>query len=407
MIRLLIIVYTLFFFSFSYCDTLKDAVHGAMENSVYLKSERDSRSISKINRKQGVSLFTPDVYFGVKNNSDTDYSTSYFKASYSHPVGGKKVFEYKKLKHESKIGDFLYAKAEQNVIFDCIDAYFNVLFNQLSLDLLDKKIAIYEIEVKSEESKKKLGGNSTQQLEISKVKHLAALTEKSKVIRSLNMAKNKYKRIVGRDDFDGFMIPDSVPEVTIGLEEAKDITGSNNLNLLVAREKMKISELDSMSVRSSFLPDIYADVMVRNMKPKVDFLEKMSFNLDISIPLFRNGGSNILELRKSRIKNSKLLSEYKENLQIALDDIESEIENFLYFSLEVELKESELKIAKLNFSSIEQEFGIGVKTASDKMSSEVDCLSAEIKLLFAKRDKLLSSYKILSLQGILDLDSII
>lgn len=351
---------------------LDDAVSIALQkNTLFLKSENNLRSFEASAKSAYGSLLpslSGDIGWrwnrsaGTTSTTAGDIDYSLDSRSYSAGVGGSWVLfdglsnyaNLSRTENNLEAAKLNFKKLKQDIVFQTISAYYNVLSAKKLLDVKQDDLKWNQKNFEIIQERNKLGSVTKADVYAQQVRLGSAELE---VIRSQNnyeTVKSNFFYSLGIDVFEDYVLEDISEEamnaemneesvtalklidlVEKALLNRTDYQGSK-LSLLSANESVRIAKAGHLpSLRNTYSAGFSAD------KPGDLFKNKnYSFGLTLDIPIFQ--GWNI-------DRQVELAEIDKMNAELDLKDMEREIKRDLQKSyLDLQASEKSLEVGKSN-----------------------------------------------------------
>lgn len=425
-----IILVTLFIFSPSdfaqNVMTAQDAVKIALENNYSIKIAENQKTISDNNATIGNAGLLPNLdasasYNRSSNDTKQNYSngtvvdqTGAISKNYSAGVNlswtifdGLKMFaSLDQLKELKKTGETNYKIAVEQNISDVLSSFYDIVRQELLLEVIKKNISISEERLKIVQNEKEVGAASKFDLLKAQVD---LNTDKSSLLNQqeqLAEARVKLNRLLGRDINTGFEVEKDI-EINQGLsyDDLKPVAEKNNSELLLALQNKNISELQLRLEKSELFPKISFNLGYNYSKSESDagfFISSkttaLSYGATVSLNLF-----NGLNTRR-KIENAQVAIENSEfKYQQTVDKFTADLVNAYQKyenSLElVKLEAENYKAAEENSNLALERLRVGSITPIDFRESQKDMLNAKSRLVSAQYNAKNSETELLKISG--------
>ncbi len=427
MIKYLIIF--LFLFKFNLLSAENNVifyVESALKNNPKINAERENLKAVKQNENISKSEFLPSFTIsGSQSNTetsnildqsgtrsgDTTRNTETTKISVDQKIfqGFQGYNNLKKSKLEFEKAKNEYKQVEQDTILNSVSAYYDLIFKNKSKDFNLANVDLFERQVESDRSRLQKGEISLTDLaqsESSLAGAQAALIKAESEYISAIAEFERINRISAPNNLeDNFNILFLMP---LSLENALELSNSNNPSLTIARINLAISEKELNVEKAKLSPSAtlnYSKTKNKDLSATVDEDEQETVKATVSWPIIQ-GGKNLSSIKKFKHK--------KEKNVLLLADKENEIKtqtatSWSFFqSAESVLvsTEAQLKAAEIANEGITLEYDSGnSRTTLDVIQSRSLLLEARISNAKAKKDLIVSKLRLLSQVGGLNLNA--
>jgi len=403
-------------------------LESAYKNNPKLNAERQSLNATKENINISKSEFLPSISIdGEINSIDSSNRTNQSGSTLSDLNNEKisktlsidqKVFQglqgynsLKKSQLEVKKADYKLKQVEQEVILDSVSAYFDLIYKIDSKKFNLVNIDIFERQVETDSARLQRGeitltdlAQSESTLAGAKAKYITASTE-------LLTTTTNFKRIIGLNAPEAniekkFIFNSNLPS---NLVDALQLSNKNNPNLISARLDYEISKKEVNIEKAQLSPKAsinYSKSKIDNFSSTIDKTDQESLKATIKWPII-SGGKNYSSLKKSRYK------ERQSNLILidVTNKIKTETTNvwslFQSAGSILTSTQAQVKAAEIANEGITLEYDSGdSRTTLDVIQSRSLLLEARIANAKAKRDFMISKFKLLFVTGNLTLTNL-
>lgn len=404
----------------------KDAVKIALENNYSIKIARNDKDISDNNSTVGNAGFLPTIdASGSATRSSNDTKQNYsngqtvnvngaINKNYAAGINlnwtifdGLKMFaSLDQLKELKKIGEANYKKAVEQNIADVLSTYYDIARQELLLSVMKRNVSISAERLKIVENEKSVGSASKFDLLKAQVD---LNTDKSALMnqeQSLQEAKTKLNRLLGRDINTGFTVTDTIDvNKSLAYDDLKPVTMEKNSDLMIAKQNKNLSEAQLRLERADLMPKISLNLGYNYSKSESGagfFISSkttsFSYGATVSLNLF-----NGLNTRR-KMENAQVGIESSEyTYRQSLDQVSADLKNtYLKYSNSLQL----IKLEGENFRSAEENVGlaleklrVGAITPLDFRTSQKDMLDAKSRLVSAEYEAKKAETDLLRISG--------
>ena len=297
-------------------------------------------------------------------------------------------------------------KKEQEVLYDAINAFTNLILSREKLNINSKNLNLLIRQVENDKIRRDRGQITNTDVAQSESSLAGAQAQFAKSKSDLLISKLNYENIIGKINDPNNLKKSSNAIVNIPktLSEAINLSKQNNPDILIAKldlEKSKkdiaISESDlkptaSVSLEKSYTDDLSSTIAERN---------KDILKATVSWPFYSGGKKKHKISKNTNLTNRKrLLLDHavktnETNVASAWSSLESS-KSFLN-SVKVQLKSAEIAN-----DGIAAEYERGSRTTLDVIQSNSLLLSAQLSLVNSERDYLMAQYNLLKSVGLLN-----
>ena len=406
--------------------TAQDAVKIALENNYSIKIAENQKNISDNNTTIGNAGFLPNLdasasYNRSSNDTKQNYSngtvvdrTGAISKNYAAGVNlnwtifdGLKMFaSLDQLKELKKTGETNYKIAIEQNISDVLSSFYDIVRQELLLEVIKKNISISEERLKIVNNEKEVGAASKFDLLKAQVD---LNTDKSSLLNQqeqLAEARVKLNRVLGRDINTEFEVDKEIEiNQDLSYTDLKPVAVENNSELLLAMQNKNISELQLRLERSELFPKISLNLGYNYSKSESDagfFISSnttaLSYGATVSFNLF-NGLNTRRKIENAQvaIENSEFqYQQIYDQFNAALLNAYQKYENSLEL---VKLEAENYKAAEENSNLALERLRVGSITPIDFRESQKDMLNAKSRLVSAQYNAKNSETELLKISG--------
>lgn len=414
MTKILLIIF-FYFFSFSlYGLTIKETIKNTISNNTKVKIglEKIKESKELISSASGELL--PDIYSTITGTYESSDKRTLTTTTEDDTLADK----YKLIVTQN-LFDSGYNKLEidrSKILFDNEIINFNLTINNLILDAITGYLSVlnYENFLKTskknfetvtkflEETKIKFDSDSATLYELQLAESSFALSQTNLYLAQQNLliGQKSFKRIVGLEPINLENIIKIDSNIKLDLIEKNAL--QNNLSLLLLRNDIKNKKILLLKEKKSKKASL--DLTGTAEYSDTDRIDsgtetlKGNVSLTLTIPIFQQGidDSNIRKYFSQLLQSELTLQDIEEELIINVLNTfkDFKINESLMKTNQISIKASETALLSLN-----EEYLMGTKTISDLLEEEEKLLNLKVNYFNAKKEYLLSYFKIKSLEG--------
>lgn len=396
-------------FSFSiFALNVEETIKSTVENNHKIRIGLEKINESKELIKKAAGELLPELsstitgtYESKSTLKDDTFSDTY-KLSVSqslYDAGYNELeIERSKILYSNEILNFQILV--ENLILDAILGYLTVINYEKLLDTTNKNFEVVSKALDETKTKFNLGASTLYDLQIAESSFALAQANLFSANQNLLIGKRSFKRIVGLNAINLEDVIDINND--IDLKVIEENTLKNNLSLKIIKNNIENIKILLLKEKKTKYPNLdlsanveYSDTDRINSGTETT---KGNIKFTLSIPIFQQGidDSNIRKYH-SQILQSEL------NLQDTIEDLMLNLANaYKDFKINESLMKANIasiKASETSILSLKQEFSIGTKTISELISEEEKLLNTKVNYFNAKKDYLMSYFKIKSLEG--------
>ena len=418
----IIVITSLLYFSNALAVTLLDALNLTYQNNIQLNAERENIKVSEEDIKISEAAYKPSVTVsgsksyentntlknqngGTATKNDVDPFTTSLKIEQTILDYGRDL-TLEKNKVLLTLAKAQLIKKEQEVLYDAINAFTNLILSREKLFINLKNLNLLIRQVENDKIRRDRGQITNTDVAQSESSLAGAQAQFAKSKSDLLISKLNYENIIGKINDPNNLKKSSNAIVNIPktLSEAINLSKQNNPDILIAKldlEKSKkdiaISESDLKPTASVSLEKSYTDDLSSTIAER----DKDILKATVSWPFYSGGKKKYKISKNTNLTNRKrLLLDHavktnETNVASAWSSLESS-KSFLN-SVKVQLKSAEIAN-----DGIAAEYERGSRTTLDVIQSNSLLLSAQLSLVNSERDYLMAQYNLLKSVGLLN-----
>ena len=310
----------------------------------------------------------------------------------------------------SSKANFKLKNTEQETLLNSARAYYDLIFKIDSKKINKDNVDLFERQVESDSSRLQKGEITLTDLAQSESSLAGAMATLITSETELATAKTNFERIVRMTApntiEDDYRFEINLPE---NLLLALSLSEKNNPKLILAKLDYEIAEKEVFIQKGQFSPSAsvnYTQSKNKDFSSTIEDLDRETVKATIKWPLFK-GGENYSSLRKAKFKKeqNKLI------LQDTINEVKTDTSNawsvFKSSAGVLRSTQSAVRAAEIANEGITLEYDSGNKrTTLEVIQSRSLLLNSRINNAKAKRDFVISKFKLLSVLGGLTLDSL-
>ena len=417
---LLFILINIFLICNANAITLIEAIKEAYDNNPKLNAERENLKISKENINISKSNFLPTVTIsGYKSAENTSKLTNRSGEDASkddvNPLQISILVEQKLYDQSRKpdlekneigleIAKLKLKKVEQEIIYESVEAYTNLVLNNKKLKINLLNVSLLERQVETDRARLEKGEINLTDVAQSEASLAGANAKLIQVRNDIVTSKLIYEQTIGKinnseEVNESYVFKYKLPN---NLKEANIISKQFSPELNIAKLELEQANKDVAIAKSDLSPSAtlsFQATQTDDTSSTYDESDKETLKATISWP-FSLGGKNVSSLRKNkslRDQKALLLEDAKRSNETLVSSAWSNFKSSksLLNSIKVQVKAAEIANEGI---SIEYESGLGRSTL-DVIQSNSILLDAKNNLTTSQRNHFLSQYKLLLTLG--------
>ncbi len=399
---------------------LDEAVAIALQKNHQIKINRNTARMSRNNAHPGNAGLLPklDVQAGAdyseqtlqtpggENKERSTFNSARIVLSYNLFNGLGSYFILKSLHAQAESGQLAARQDIELTLSRVIAAYYKVAAAEEVLQIRHDALQISRERLQRINKKSVYGQADKIAVLNAKVDFNTDTTAYLNADLLLTEARRNLNLLLGRDVNLDFTVDTQVPFITMpSREELKQSAFHHNASLLLTRNQLKQAKYALRQAQSVYSPRLdlssaygysqnTADLSLAMDNPN----RSLSAGLSLTFNLF-NGFQNRIQSQNARIglKNQQIfLEKAKLNLEKDLDNAYTAYRNQRYI---LELEQTNLDAAELNFKRSQELYNLGHLTATDFRAAQLNLIQARYRLSQAKFQAKSAETELLRLSG--------
>tara|TARA_Y100001949_G_scaffold74591_1_gene63365 strand:+ start:847 stop:2142 length:1296 start_codon:yes stop_codon:yes gene_type:complete len=417
---LLFILINIFLICNANAITLIEAIKEAYDNNPKLNAERENLKISKENINISKSNFLPTVTISgyksaentskLTNRSGEDASKDDVNSLQTSILVEQKLYDQSRKPDLEKneigleIARLKLKKVEQEIIYESVEAYTNLVLNNKKLEINLLNVSLLERQVETDRARLEKGEINLTDVAQSEASLAGANAKLIQVRNDIVTSKLIYEKTIGKinnseEVNESYVFKYKLPN---NLKEANIISKQFSPELNIVKLELEQANKDVAIAKSDLSPSAtlsFQATQTDDTSSTYDESDKETLKATVSWP-FSLGGKNLSSLRKNkslRDQKALLLEDAKRSNEALVSSAWSNFKSSksLLNSIRVQVKAAEIANEGI---SIEYESGLGRSTL-DVIQSNSILLDAKNNLATSQRNHFLSQYKLLLALG--------
>lgn len=395
-------------------EPLTQALVLVYSSNPQLKAQRESLKAVDEGVNQAFSGFLPYAEAGYAKGRERD-SISHQNWNYGDTSskslsvrqdlfnGGESLAAYKTAKERVKAERAQLTAVEQQVLYDAIVAYTDVVEKQLVLAVNHRNVDVLGKQLEATRARFEVGELTRTDSAQSEARLARARSDERQALGDLEAARATYKRVIGVAPNDKVVLPPLPSRLPTSIEQANEWALAAHPSLEASKFLAQAAET-TVDVRSAALwPDVsLIGSMQRNEGVAVtggpSRADSDAVVLNVTIPIYQSGAewSRIREAKnlaqQAKFNSMDVRNAVSENVERAWQDY------MTAKALVVSSKEA-LDAAEIALEGITQENQSGLRTILDVLDTEQEAFVARLNVVKASRQEKTQAYRLLAAVG--------
>ena len=289
----------------------------------------------------------------------------------------------------------------QNVLFDAVSAYMNVLRDTAILNLQQNNVEVLEEQLRQVRDRFQVGEITRTDVAQSEARLAASRSQASLSESNLRASIARFRQVVGvqpRQLAPGRPVDRLVPA---NLDTAIRISLSENPAIGAAQHAFDAAELQVKVVEGELLPSLG---LVGSASQRYDTQASgdQRFNAQVvaqlSVPIYE-GGEVYARVRQAK----EVAGQRRIEVEIARDQVRASViaawGTLEASKAQILAAQAQVAAAETALTGVREEARVGQRTTLDVLNSQQELLNARVNLITAQRDRVVASYAVVQATG--------
>lgn len=391
-------------------ETLAKAIASAYSDNPTLNAERARQRGTDEQVPQALSGWRPtitaDSSLG-REWSDTDTtprsSTTPADATIvlSQPIfrGFKTINGTKAADANVDAGRQSLLAVEQDIIFQVIQAYMNVIRDRKIVTLRQKNLAVLNQQLKAANDRFAVGEITKTDVAQSTARVAQAQAGVASANANLAISAANYEKIVGYKP--GKLVFPKQARLPKSLAAAQSLAQEINPNILSAAFVAEASDYDVEVQFGDLLPEISLQASARvadDLDRSGGWSETAKVEGILTIPLYEAGRVHSSVRQAKHVASQRKLEVIRSSRSVR-EAVANAWNNLISARQTIAAARSQVSASELALEGVRQEYLVGSRTTLDVLDAESEVVAARITAVQAERDQIVASYQILGSIG--------
>ena len=386
--------------------SLDDALRASLENSSTLAAARQSWLATR--EAIGTNTSTTDLNARLNTTGsfgqiDSKAGQGFSKSQYlsTGVTLSKNLYDGGQTKEKLRLAEInlqqasaIYAKTEQGVILDTIEAYLNVLKAGREVKLHARNLTRLEAHVKAAKIRVDAGAVTPTRLAEARARYARAQSDSILAETRLTNDEDIFRSLTGKDARD-FIEPSITRNLPIDLLDAESKAQEGHPDIMAAIAAERAADQDFNTLQAAVRPTLAFSLSANTRTGTGTALDRdeVAAQLVLSSPLLSTNATRSTSRRiAASFKQAKLnRAEATRKTEVAAREA---FRNWQSTSIRVDAVASEIEAFRLVAKGIASEAQFGQKTTLDLLDAEKDVNDAKLTLVTAEHSQLLAAFRL-------------
>lgn len=291
---------------------------------------------------------------------------------------------------------------EAQVLLQVATAYLDVLQYQAVVDLQRNNVQVLTRQLEASNDRFRVGEITRTDVAQSEASLAASRATLVQAESSLQLARSAYLNVVGKAP-EGLVQPELPGSLPPSLEEAITVSMAQNPLFLAADYSAKAADAAVTVVQGELLPSVNLNATYQrgwNTLADKSRNEQAIASAQVIVPLYQQGAEYARLRQAKHVSGQQRLLADQARLD-ARNTATSAWENYQSATASIEAYRAAISANEIALEGVRREAEVGSRTVLDVLNAEQAALIAQVNLVRAQRDQLVSAYQILSALGAL------
>ncbi|MEM1361532.1 MAG: TolC family outer membrane protein [Pseudomonadota bacterium] len=402
-------------------ETLADTLVSAYNNSDLLEQNRAVLRAADEDVATAVSALRPVIAYALSRDWSNDFDGDFTSQNYSEVntlnlTADLSLYEFgrNRLAIEAAKEAVLATRqaliqVEQDVLFEAVTAYMDVIRAIEFVDLRQNNVRVLEEEVRAANDRFEVGEVTRTDVAQAQSRLAEAQANLVSAEGDLETSRESFNLAVGR--YPGTLAPPpALPKTADSLSAARQVALRSHPQILQAQRQVTVAELNVSRAEATVLPSISADASFgytdnANTSSTGDLEPVGSVGLSITGPIYQGGALNSAfratvaqrdQNRANLLQTTRIISQQLGIAWSAVDVARAVLRS----------TDRQIEAARIAFDGVREEASLGARTTLDVLNAEQELLDAQGLKIDANRQEQIAVYGLLSAMGMLTADSL-
>jgi TolC family type I secretion outer membrane protein len=284
---------------------------------------------------------------------------------------------------------------EQNVLLDAATVYTNLLAAEAVLDFAIQNENRQRRQLQATQDRFEVGEVTRTDVAQADARLSGAIADRVRAEGELTAARADYRRVINQEP-SRLVVPEPLRNLPESEVEAHQLGDVNNPNITIAQYDLAAARAEVDVALSALLPRLsvrgeltYADEPTLTQ----DWQRDASIGANLTVPLYQGGGEY------ARVRQTKqTFRQRQDDLEAAFRAVRNEVtaawQALLTASTQIESVSAQVRANQIAVEGARQEALVGQRTTLDVLDQESDLFNSQVRLVQARRDQIVASYRV-------------
>ena len=401
-------------------ETLTDALVSAYNNSHLLEQNRAVLRAADEDVAQAVSALRPTLEYGIAGGYEhlDDPQPGQLQDAFSTSLdlfsrmtiwsGGRNRMTVEAQKEAVLAAREGLIAQEQQVLFDAVTAYMNVIAARETVDLQQNSVRVLQEEVRAATDRFDVGEVTRTDVAQAQARLAQADADLVTAQGEYQIAREDYKLRVGR--YPGNLAsPPPLPRTAATLDAARDVAQKNHPQILQAQFNVTFAELNVAIAEAAVLPTLSGRVggNYSNLDTNTFRTDGYDWGASVGVELggtIYQGGALNSVFRQSKANRDNSRAALLQTTATVGEQVGRAWAVRESAGAALSATERQIQAAQIAFDGTREEATLGARTTLDVLDAEQDLLNARTSRVNAASQEQIAVYGVLASMGRLTVD---
>ncbi len=297
---------------------------------------------------------------------------------------------------------------EQQVLFDVVNAYVEILLQQQIVALRQSNLRLITQELRAANDRFEVGEITRTDVAIAEARLAGSRSNLAAAEGDLLVAREAYKLAVGNYPSRLAALPAS-PRVGKSLEEAQIVAMRSHPSIRQGQHLVKVADLQVEVAKAAMKPSfgLGADVSVASRDTSGSSFQNDTLSGSVGLNMTQTiyGGGRLSAIyRRALAGKEAQRAGLHQTMAVVAQNLGNAWAGLGVFVASIDASERQIRAAQTAFDGVKEEATLGARTTLDVLDAEQELLDARALRLQAEAGRYVAVYQILGAMGLLTAD---
>ncbi|GAA6179967.1 MULTISPECIES: TolC family outer membrane protein [unclassified Shimia] len=293
---------------------------------------------------------------------------------------------------------------EQQVLFDAVQAFMNVVRDDEIVDLRQNNLRLLERELQAAQDRFEVGEVTRTDVALAEARLAGARAQLAAAQGDLEASKEFYAAAIGSRP-GNLVTPRQLPSAAKSIDDAKSVAIRSHPQMLQAQFAISAAEINVARARANMGPTLTLKTSIgtRQEFDSSGFADSGRVGIELGGPIYQGGRLSAL-LRQSMAQRDAQRGALHVTRHNIRQNAGTAWARFVASGAQIQASIRQVDAARIAFEGVREEAKLGARTTLDVLTAEQDLLDAEADRIDAQATQIVAAYAVLSSMGLLTVD---